>query len=238
MGDCISTEKDVASSIPQGSILGPVLFTIFINDLPGEVNSFCKIFADDTKIYDKSMNFNRFQEDLNHLQNWSDKWNLYFNVEQCKVLRVGKNNPERDYNVKMKGVNRPLQKCEEEKDLGVIFDKDLSFDTHIQKSINKANQMIGLIKRTFSYLNKDTFLKLYKAMVRSHLEYGNVIWYPRLKRQSIEIERVQRRAATLLHECTFMSYTDRLNYLHLHSLKGRRMRGDLTEVFKIFHEHI
>ena len=138
----------------------------------------------------------------------------------------------------MKGVNRPLQKCEEEKDLGVIFDKDLSFDTHIQKSINKANQMIGLIKRSFSYLNKDTFLKLYKAMVRPHLEYGNVIWYPRLKRQSIAIERVQRRATSLLQECTHMSYTDRLNYLHLHSLKGRRIRGDLIEVYKIFHAHI
>ena len=75
-------------------------------------------------------------------------------------------------------------------------------------------------------------------MVRPHLEYGNVIWYPRLKRQSTAIERVQRRAASLLQECTHMSYTDRLNYLHLHSLKGRRMRGDLIEVYKIFHAHI
>ena len=102
--------------------------------------------------------------------------------------------------MKMKGVNRLLQKCEDKKDLCVIFDKDLSFDTYIQKCINKASQMIGLIKGTFSYLNKDTFLKLYKAMVRPHLEYGNVIWYPRLKRQSIAIERVQRRATKLLHE--------------------------------------
>ena len=201
MGDCMSTEKDVTSGISKGSILGPVLFTIFINDLSDELNSFCKIFADDTKIYDKSTNYNRLQEDLNCLQNWSDKWNLYFNVEKCKVLHVGKNNPEHDYSMKMKGVNRPLQQCEKEKDFGVIFNKDLSFDTHIQKSINKANQMIGLIKRTFSYLNKDTFLKLYKAMVRPHLEYGNVIWYPCLKRQSIATERVQRRATDLLHEC-------------------------------------
>ena len=75
--------------------MGPVLFTIFINDLPDEVNSFCKIFADDTKIYDKSTNHNRLQEDLNRLQNWSDKWNLYFKVEKCKVLHVGKNNPNK-----------------------------------------------------------------------------------------------------------------------------------------------
>ena len=67
VGDCMSTEKYVTSGIPQGSILGSVLCTIFINDLPDEVNSFCKIFADDTKIYDKSTNYNRLQEDLNRL---------------------------------------------------------------------------------------------------------------------------------------------------------------------------
>ena len=72
-------------------------------------------------------------------------------------MHVGKNNPEHDYNMNMKGVNRLLQKCEDENDLGVIFNKDLSFDTHIQRCINKAYQMIGLIKRTFSYLNNDTF---------------------------------------------------------------------------------
>ena len=209
------------------------LFTIFINDHPDEVNSLCKIFADDAKIYDISTNYNRLQENLNRLQNWSDKWNLYFNVVKCKVLHGGKNNPEHDYNMKMKGVNRPLQKFEGEKDFSVIFDKDLSFDTHIQKCINKANQMTGLIKRTFCYLNKDTFLKLYKAMVRPHLEYENVIWYTHLKRQSTATERVQRRATKLLHELfeytvhvymTYMSYTDG--------------RGDLIEVYKIFHAHI
>ena len=107
--------------------------------------------------------------------------------------------------MKMKGVNGPLQKCEEEKDLHVIFDKDLSFDTHIQKNINKANQMIGLIKRTFSYLNKDTFFKLYKAMARPHLEYGNVIWYPRLKRQSIAVLKEFREELLIycmnVHSC-------------------------------------
>ena len=146
--------------------MGPVLFTIFINDLPDDVNSFRKIFADDTKIYDKSKNYDRLQENINRLQNWPNKWNLYFNVEKCKVLHVGKNNPEHDYSMKMTGVDRPLQKCEDEKDLGVIFYKDLSLDTHIQKCINKANQMTGSLKRTFSYLNKDSFLKLYKVMVR------------------------------------------------------------------------
>ena len=100
--------------------------------------------------------------------------------------------------------------------------------------------MVGLIKRTFSYIGKDNviFLTLYKALVRPHLEYGNVIWYPllNLKRQSASIERVQRRATKLLPECREKSYEDRLNYLRLPSLKARRERGDLIQAYKIFHQ--
>ena len=98
--------------------------------------------------------------------------------------------------------------------------------------------MIGLIKRTFTYLNKDILLKLYKSLVRPHLEYGNIIWYPVLKRQSKAVEKVQRRATKLLRECKNMTYDQRLKYLNLHSLKGRRIRGDLIETYKIFNDMV
>ena len=94
--------------------------------------------------------------------------------------------------------------------------------------------MLGLIKRTFSYLNKEIFIKLYKSLVRPHLEYGNIIWHPIFKKQSISIEKVQRRATKLLKECNNMTYKERLKYLDLYSMKGRRLRGDLIETFKIF----
>ena len=94
--------------------------------------------------------------------------------------------------------------------------------------------MLGIIKRTFDYKNKDILVKLYKSLVRSHLEYGNVIWAPHLKRQSVIIEKVQRRATRLVPECKNMNYGERLRYLKLYSLKGRRLRGDLIQVFKIF----
>ena len=71
-----------------------------------------------------------------------------------------------------------IAKCEEEKDLGVTFDKNLLFDRHIMHIVNKANQMIGILKRTFTFLDKDSLLKLYKAIVRPHLEYGNTVWFP------------------------------------------------------------
>ena len=82
--------------------------------------------------------------------------------------------------------------------------------------------------------SKDVFLKLYKALVRPHLEYGNVFWYPIFKRQSIAIERVQRRATKLVKGCRNLSYNSRLKCLRLHSLKGRRIRGDLIQTYKIF----
>ena len=229
-----SQKASVKSGIPQGSILGPILFTIFINDLPNCVLSTCKIFADDTKIFNTTDNHKILQNDLTNLQEWSDLWNLYFNIEKCKVLHIGNNNPCVDYTMKCKDTTFRLQECREEKDLGVTFDRTMLFDSHIQKSINKANQMIGLIKRTFCYLTSDIFVKLYKALVRPHLEYGNIIWYPHLKRQSSAIEKVQRRATRLLRECRGMSYTERLRYLNLHSLKGRRIRGDLIETYKLY----
>jgi hypothetical protein len=233
VGQARSGQAAVLSGIPQGSILGPILFTVFINDLPHEVHSLVKIFADDTKIYNKASNSSVMQKDIHQLQEWSNKWKLFFNVSKCKVLHTGKNNPKCDYEMIVNDVIEKLNECEEEKDLGVTFDAHLSFDPHINRVVNKANQMIGIIRRTFSFLDKNTFLKLYKAFVRPHVEYANVVWSPYLKRQSQTIERVQRRATKLLKECCGKSYGERLRYLNLHSLKGRRTRGDLIQTYKI-----
>ena len=138
--------------------------------------------------------------------------------------------------MKNKDSDQILESCSEEKDLGVTFDDSLSFNAHIQKVTSKANQIIGLIKRSFTFLDKDTFIKLYKAMVRPHLEYGNIIWSPYFKYQSVALEKIQRRATKLLRECKDMDYKERLHYLNLHSLKGRRLRGDLIECYKVFND--
>lgn len=236
VGDAVSSGALVLSGIPQGSILGPILFTIFINDLPGATLSTCKIFADDTKLYNKSDKHDILQRDLDSLLRWSEDWQLSFNIDKCKVLHVGKTNPKHKYNMTLDNVVYEITSCGEEKDLGVIFDNMLLFDSHIQSSINKANRMLGLIKRTFDFLDKEMFCKLYKALVRPHLEYANVIWCPFLKRQSISIEKVQRRATKLLKHLSDKTYSDRLKTLGLHSLKGRRIRGDLIQVYKIYHK--
>ena len=234
VGDSYSPVADVLSGIPQGSILGPVLFTIFINDLPESILSPCKIFADDTKIYNSTLNSHLLQNDLNELEDWTKKWNLYFNTEKCKVMHAGRNNPNKEYNMIKNDTVCTVTTCNSEKDLGVIFDKELTFNNHIQTCINKANQMIGLIKRTFINIDNNIFTKLYKALVRPHLEYGNVIWHPKYKYQSMAVERVQRRATKFVKGCKNMDYESRLMFLNLYSLKGRRIRGDLIEAYKIF----
>ena len=135
------------SGIPQGSVLGPMLFTIFVNDLRECVQSCCIVFADDTKIYMTACNCTMIQEGICRLQDWSDMWNLYFNVTMCKVVHIGRKNEEADYKMKVnhnEDKYRSIAKCNMEKDLGVIFDKSFSLDVHIQSSINKANKMIGI----------------------------------------------------------------------------------------------
>ena len=233
VGSAISPPKPVTSGIPQGSILGPILFTIFINDLPDNIESTCKIFADDTKIYNKPSESNKLQDDLKILQNWSEKWQLGFNVSKCKVLHVGKKNPVITYSMKNYGITQNVLKCEEEKDLGVTFDNELNFNSHIDKAINTAKRVLSMSKRAFKYLDKDAMLTIYKALIRPHLEYGNIIWSPKLKKHSKALEKIQRKMTKLIPGLKDKTYHERMKILNLPSLKHRRRRGDLIETFKV-----
>ena len=126
-----------------------------------------------------------------------------------------------------------IGKCTQEKDLGIIFDKTLKFDLHINSQVSKANKVLGLIRRNFKYLDGPTFNKLYKALVRPHLEYGQTVWFPHLSRQSKLIEGVQRRATKLVPSLSELAYHERLLILKLPSLKYRRICGDMMTVLNI-----
>ena len=190
-----SEYKTVDSGIHQGSVLGPVLFTIYTNDLPDVVESICKIFADDTKLYGAVSNSDIIQKDLKALMEWSKLWLLSFNIPKCHVLHMGKNNPENKYYMEE---STELAITTSEKDIGVTFTSEMNFNVHINNVVKKGNQMAGLIKRTFTYLDSDMFVKLYKSVVRPHLEYANVIWHPMLKGHQTMIENVQRRATKMV----------------------------------------
>ena len=120
--------------------------------------SACKISADDTKLYESAANSVIIQNDLYRLQEWYDTWNLYFNISKCKVLHIGKDNPRNDYKMKVGTDLVNVQTCTEEKDLDVTFNNLLKFDVHIQNAVSKANRMIGILRCTFTFIDKDIFL--------------------------------------------------------------------------------
>ena len=236
MGKEHSEKHVITSGIPQGSILGPILFLIFINDLPENIESICHVFADDTKIYNTTENKATLQNDLNKLYEWSEKWQLSFNASKCKCIHYGSKNPKYTYKIESNNNSHDIATASEEKDLGVVFDSTLKFDIHINNIVTKANQTLGIIKRNFNYFDNDVFLQLYKALVRPHLEYAQSVWSPYLKRQQTLIENVQRRATKLVPYLTKLSYKERLEKLKLPSLRYRRIRGDLIQVFKFCKE--
>ena len=238
----VSGFKPVLSGIPQGSVLCPLLFVIFINDLPLVCEDLSKIFlfADDAKLY-KSIRDICDVDCLNRackeLFTWSENWLMKLNIPKCKVLSLCRNTSsivKYDYGFDVPGQDFLSLKHESHiKDLGVMMSSDLSFDDHIYDKINMANKMLGIVRRNFADLDTNSFLLIYKSMIRSHLEYASSVWNPYKKGLINDIENIQKRATKLIRVCKDLSYRDRLTFLKLPTLKYRRLRGDMIELFKI-----
>ena len=228
----------VTSGIPQGSVLGPILFLVYINDLPEELTSDSSIFADDTKVFTEVNDENNIslQEDIDKLQQWTNKWQLEFNIDKCAVLHLGSKNPQHTYKMTVNGKDHTLKSSQQEKDLGVLIDDKLNFKAHVHATTQKANRTLGLIKRNFKYLPEKQYIGLYKSQVRTKLEYANAVWSPLLEGEKDKIERVQRRASKQVKRLRDIPYCHRLKELHLPTLDYRRKRGDLIQTYKILHE--
>ena len=134
---------------------------------------------------------------------------------------------------KYKGRTVDLKTVNSEKDIGVTIDTNLSFEQHIQNQVNKANRNLGIIRRSFKYLDIEKFCLLYKALVRPQLEYAASVWSPYKRKDIDSIENVQRRTTKLIPILSGLSYEDRLKRLKLLTLKFRRLRGDMIEVFEL-----
>jgi len=240
LGNSNSSWMDVKSGIPQGSVLGPILFLLFINDMPRVVNSVIKLFADDTKIYreiSSEDDCKALQTDLDSLAAWSDSWQLRFNPSKCKCMHLGKCNPNVTYHISDNSEDIVVDSVASEKDLGVLFDNDLKFSPHIQQKVKKANQTLGMVKRAFDCLDKEVFIPIYKSLIRPHIEYASVIWKPYLKKDIIAIESVQRRATKIVTGLKDLTYEERLRQLGLPTLAYRRDRADMISLFKIMNNY-
>jgi hypothetical protein len=191
------------------------------------------LYADDAKIYKQIYNScdkENLQKDLNKLSSWADNWLIKLNINKCKKVSFGRHiDSSGHYNIN----SIDLENIDSIKDLGVIFDSQLNFKSHINDKINKAYSILGIIRRNFTYFDKNSFLVMYKSMVRSHLEYANCIWSPHTKQEIANLEKVQKRATKLIKEIKYLSYMERLKYLKLPTLKYRRVRGDMILVYKL-----
>ena len=226
--------EKVKSGVPQGSVLGPVLFLLFINDLPEEAISELLLYADDAKIYrviQSDEDREILQKDLHSMSIWADKWLLNFHPDKLKKLTISRS----EYQVERRYcVGGDLVKdVKSEVDLGVCVDTDLNFNENRKLKIGKATRMVGAIRRAFRFLDGRTFVKLYKSMVRCHLESAVCVWSPYLERDIKEMENVQMRATKMLPETKNMNYEQRLRLLNLPTLVYRRHRGDMIEVYKM-----
>ena len=232
-----SYQASVLSGVPQGSVLGPLLFLVYINDLPEHVSSLIYLFADDTKIANKvasAKDAEQIQDDLNSLSNWSSTWFLEFNAKKCHVLTLG-HIDNITHTERYKINDKELEHVFEEKDLGVIMDFQLTFEEHIGQKVKTANTMMGLIRRSFSFLDPHLFRKLYVSFVRPHLEYAQAVWAPHLSKHVNMIENVQKRATSMVDGLRDIEYNDRLQLINIPTLSMRRARGDMIEVWKHFH---
>ena len=238
MGDCCSEWSLVTSGVPQGSVLGPLLFVIYINDLPDRVQSLFEMYADDSKAFadvSDSARVHGLQEDLDSVSEWCDKWLMKLNAGKCKVMHLGRNNEKADYNLidRDTGMRRDLEETDCERDLGVLISSDMSRRKQVLAAVAKANRVLGMLQNTFIVRDSDVWVALYVSLVRPHLDYAVQVWNPYQIGEKKLIEKVQERALNVPFEFRGMSYEEKLAKLKLTTLETRRTRGDLIQVYKL-----
>lgn len=190
----VSSKFTTMSGVPQGSVLGPILFNIFINDLSEKLNCNFLLFADDLKIYTTITSIYdciMLQNDINALFNWCGVNNLKLNIQKCNFMAFTNRIIPLQTNYFIDG--EELVKPDSVKDLGVIIDSKLKFDLHIDYIVIKSYRMLGFIMRTTKQFNNSDCIKLlYNALVRSNLEYNTYVWTPFQSNHILKLERIQR----------------------------------------------
>ena len=237
LGEFLSEWVKVNSSVIQGSVVGPLLFILFINDLVDYIVNKSKLFADDTKILAKTNNApeSSLQKDIDSVLEWTSTWLMRLNLDKCKIMHFGKYNPKINYTMKSYDSEELIQieKTDSERDLGIQVSSNLKYNAQVSKSASKANSMLGMLKRTFVTRNVKIWKKLYTTYVRPHLEFAVSAWNPYLKKDINTLEKVQRRATKISPTIKNLTYENRLQALKLTTLEKRRIRGDLIQKFKI-----
>ena len=228
-GQC-SSWVDIRAGVPQGSILGPLLFLIYVNDLPDGLKSECKLFADDTSLFsvvhDISTSASDINNDLTLISNWAFQWKMSFNPDPSKQAqeiifsrkKMKSSHPSVYFN------NIPVSSTSVHKHLGMLLDDKLSYEHHLKSVLNKVKKTIGLLHKFQQILPRQSLITIYKSFIRPHLDYGDIV-YDRAFYESFHknLESIQYNAAiAITGSIRSTSYEKIFQKLGLESLKLRR----------------
>ena len=233
----------VTSGVPQGTVLGPLLFLLHINDLPSVVdpNTSVRLFADDALVYrviNTIQDQVTLQQDFARLEGWAKAWGMVFNASKCYVMHIHRGNSTKSYFYQICG--EFLSPVTNEKYLGVHITQDLSWSLHIDRVATKASQKLGFIRRNLRGAPAQCKQLAYIALVRSGMEYASTIWDPHINVHSNKLEKIQRKAARWAtsqysHRTSVTSLMDQLKW---QPLEDRRRIQRLAFLYKILHHKV
>ena len=226
----------VLSGVPQGSILGPLLFIIFINDIDMVLHliEVVKKFADDTKVGHRvgtPEQRDQLQAALDGLTEWARDWGMTFNVKKCKVMHLGRGNERQQYKME----DTVLESTEEERDVGVAISSSLKPSAQCSKAAKTASLVLGQLSRAFHFRDRHIFVRLYKQYVLPHLEFAAAAWSPWTEADRETLEKVQMKAIKMVSGLNGRTYEERLAELGMVSLTERRHQTDISQVYRIIH---
>jgi len=229
--------EDVGSGVIQGTVLGPTLFTIHIDDLDeaAEAINTIKKFADDTKLGQEingEDDRKKLQDTLNKMEEWTTCWGMEFNVPKCKVMHIGSKNPKFKYYMS----GKELEVTETERDIGVMMSSNLKPGKQCAKAAQTARTVLGQISRAFHYRDRYVFKKLYVQYVRPHLEFAVPAWSPSGAADKEVLEKVQQKAIGMMSGLKGKTYEEKLRELEMETLEKRRENLDMIETYKILNK--
>lgn len=228
----------VTSGVPQGSVLGPALFLLYINDIQTNITSSIRLFADDSIMYRQIASpedHRLLQQDLQTLAAWSQTWLMSFNISKCAVLNITRKRSPSSFQYTIFG--QPLSTVKSHEYLGVTVSHDLLWNDHCEKTIKKANRTLGLLRRTLTPCTKEVKAKAYESLVRPRLEYASEAWNPSSQKMVNRLEQVQRAAARFVHRDYRREtpVTPMISSLGWDSLHHRRLLAQTATFYKIHH---
>jgi ribonucleases P/MRP protein subunit RPP40 len=233
--DCFSPFLPVLSGVPQGTVLGPLFFLIYINDLPLSVlSSKVHLFADDLKLckeISSPLDIQLLQADLDRVHKWSQTWQLKLNTSKSSCIQIGPNPIPTAYTLN----NTPLDTVQTQRDLGITVASSNKSSAHCRAIANKALSALQIITRCFHNRSLSFQIQLYKIYVRPIIEFASPTWSPHLQSDIRTIEKVQRIFTRYIPSLKGLPYAQRLFACSLPTLELRRRYFDLVHLYKIIH---